>query len=138
MSTRKSSTQSESQQITTAHAHGAHATHAAHAGHSATIEDSPAIAPAAAQTKEAPPVTGADIVLLAPPPANANIPATPPGFVASNVGISVGILPKKSELAALPIAVADLGKFASYAQVLGSTVPSYNVALQAFTVANQW
>ncbi len=88
-------------------------------------------------TPDAPPAP--DPVLppgFAPPPADAKIPATPENF--EPTGGHGGAKVTKAELATLPLAIQDLQRFSTYAQVLGSTAPSIDEVLSTFTVALQW
>jgi hypothetical protein len=78
------------------------------------------------------------LVLLDMPPADANIPSPPSGFVPGNSADYRPVLPRDAELRALPIAVNDMKKFTNYTQVLGDTAPPYEQVLQAITVANAW
>jgi hypothetical protein len=72
------------------------------------------------------------------PPANANIPAPPQGFVPTNASDYRGLLPKKTELAVLPGAVAELKRFTDFALTFGKTVPSLPVVLATLDAAEQW
>jgi hypothetical protein len=72
------------------------------------------------------------------PPASANIPAPPQGFVPTNGSDYRGLLPKKTELAVLPDAVAELKRFTDFAATFGKTVPSLPVVLGTFDSAQQW
>jgi hypothetical protein len=49
-----------------------------------------------------------------PPPASANIPSVPAGFTRASPGESRIVAPRKSELAAVPQALIDPSKFASF------------------------
>jgi hypothetical protein len=83
------------------------------------------------------PKTGIALVFLPPPPADAKIPAPPPGADAPGGQNYRAFVPKKLELAALAGAVADLQK-CNYAQIFGTTGIPYAQVLQAFEVGNQW
>jgi hypothetical protein len=78
------------------------------------------------------------LAYLTPPPASANIPAVPSNFVPESGTTYRAVVPKKAELVALPLAVADLQKFTNYTQVVGSTAPPYEEILQTFNVTNAW
>jgi hypothetical protein len=84
------------------------------------------------------PKTGIALVFLPPPPADAKIPAPPPGTDAPGGQNFRAVVPKKLELAALAGAVADLKRCTNYAQIFGSTGIPYEQAVQAFDVGNQW
>jgi hypothetical protein len=75
---------------------------------------------------------------LPPPPAPDPAFTPPKGFVPDNSMDFRGVLPRTSELLALPIAVADLGKFADYATVMGSKAPPFAQVQSAFTITNAW
>jgi hypothetical protein len=83
------------------------------------------------------PKTGIALVFLPPPPADAKIPAPPPGADAPGGQNYRAFVPKKLELAALAGALADL-KNCNYAQIFGTTGIPYAQVLQAFDVGNQW
>ncbi len=72
------------------------------------------------------------------PPASANIPAPPTDFVAGDVADYRAVLPRDSELRALPIAVKDVAKFTDYTAIFGSVAPSYAELSEALIVANAW
>jgi hypothetical protein len=100
----------------------------------ATTTPTAATAAPASQTS----ASSTPLVLLDMPPANANIPSPPSGFVPGNSADYRPVLPRDAELRALPIAVNDMKKFTNYTQVLGDTAPPYAQVLQAITVANAW
>ena len=72
------------------------------------------------------------------PPATANIPAPPQGFVPTNGTDYRGLLPRKTELAVLPDAVAELQRFTSFAQTFGKTMPPLATVLGFLNAAEQW
>jgi hypothetical protein len=117
---------------------------ATHAHSTSTVEEAtvaasqPAAAASPPATATSSPASPAPLVYLTPPPANAFIPAVPSSFVPESGTNYKAIAPKKAELATLPLAVADLQKFTSYATVVGSTAPPYEEILDTFTVTNQW
>jgi hypothetical protein len=94
--------------------------------------------PAASKPSSAPAAGATTTGFLAPPPSPDPLFVAPTGFVPDNAMDFRGVLPRTSELIALPIAVRDLGKFADYAEVMGSKVPSIGQVQQAFDVTNQW
>ncbi|MGO9710582.1 MAG: hypothetical protein ACLQBL_17070 [Polyangiaceae bacterium] len=75
---------------------------------------------------------------IAPPPASANIPSPPSGFVPTNGANYKGMQPQKAELVALPLAITDLGNFTSYTTTLGSTAPPIADVLQTLDVTSDW
>jgi hypothetical protein len=79
-----------------------------------------------------------NIALLELPPTDANIPPPPIGFVAPAGTDYRGVTPKRAELAVLPKALEELGRFTDYVAVFGKTAPplaslqeTLNAALQA-------
>ena len=76
--------------------------------------------------------------LIRLPPADANIPAPPQGFVPTNGTDYRGLLPKKTELAVLADAVGELKRFTDFAQAFGKTMPSLPVVLGTLDAAEQW
>jgi hypothetical protein len=68
-----------------------------------------------------------------------NAPAVPAGFVppAPKRGRR-GYMPNQSELEALPGLVADLGNFANYATVLGSSAPEASAVQGAVSAGIEW
>jgi hypothetical protein len=121
--------------------------HATPASHSAVtpavpveIAAQPATAPATPATSP-PPASGASTTpggFVPPPPAPDPSFVPPTGFVPDNTMDFRGVLPRTSELVAMPMAVADLVKFTDYLQVMGSRVPPLAQMQEAFTVTNQW
>ena len=83
------------------------------------------------------PIAGSPGFLPAPPPIT-GIPSPPAGFVANNVMDFRGVLPRTSELNALPIAVKELAAFSDYAQVLGATAPPLAQVQPVCTITNEW
>jgi hypothetical protein len=49
-----------------------------------------------------------------------------------------GVLPQKTELAALPAAVEELGEFTNYASILGAAAPPATQVAQALGIGGQW
>ena len=72
------------------------------------------------------------------PPATANIPAPPQGFVPTNGADYRGLLPKKTELVVLPDAVAELRAFPDFALTFGKTVPAQASVVNVLDAAQQW
>jgi hypothetical protein len=105
----------------------------------ASIEAAASPAPiATAATTPAPATPAAPTAPIAPPPTDANIPSVPDGFEPTNGTNYRGMQPQKAELVALPLAIRDLGNFASYATVIGTTAPPVDEVLSTFEVANEW
>ena len=111
----------------------------------APVASPPTAVAAASVTSTSPPAGGVAVssagslaTFLTPPPAGASIPPVPSSFVPENGTNFRGVAPKKAELIALPLAVADLQKFTNYASVVGSTAPPYEEILATFGVTNQW
>lgn len=119
------------------------ATHAhAHAhAHVAKTEEASLPMPAAGATP-APsalsPTTGVALVFLNPPPAGANIPVPPPGAASPPGSNYRQVLPKATEHAALPGAVADLKRFTNFNDVFALTGLPYAQVVQAFDIGSQW
>ena len=134
---------------TTTHSHVSHATHSkteeatiAVASSTPSTSQPPATpqasSPTPAVTGSSTPATGTSAIFIPPPPPGANIPAVPSNFIPNSGTTYRGITPTKAELVALPLAVNDLAKFTSYAQVIGTTAPPYAEVLQCFEVSNEW
>jgi hypothetical protein len=94
--------------------------------------------PPPASTPGAVTALGSGVVPIAPPPAGANIPVSPKGWQAPLGADYRGTQPKNAELATIAGAIADLQRFTTYEQVLGTSVPSRADVIQLFTVANEW
>jgi hypothetical protein len=105
---------------------------AAHANASATR-----IAGATAPASPPAPAAGS-LIFVTLPPATANIPTPPPGFVATNGTDYRGLLPRKTEIAVLSNAVSELQRFTEFTQVFGQTVPPLASVQQIFDAAEQW
>jgi hypothetical protein len=105
---------------------------AAHADASATR-----IASATALASPTTPAAGS-LIFVTLPPATANIPTPPPGFVATNGTDYRGLLPRKTEIAVLSNAVSELQRFTEFTQVFGQTVPPLASVQQIFDAAEQW
>lgn len=102
-----------------------------------------ATAPVAAPSTEAPsaavsPTSGAPLIFLQPPPADAKIPVPPSGAAQPNASNYRSVVPKATELAALPAAVENLQRFANFTQVFGVSGLPYAQVMQAFDVGSQW
>jgi hypothetical protein len=111
------------------------------------IRSKKTVTPVTATTSSAPvepapaaisPKTSIALVFLQPPPADAKIPPVPSGDAAANGGNYRTLIPKATELATLPGAVADLRRFTTFTDVLGFAGLPYSEVLQAFEVGNQW
>jgi hypothetical protein len=70
------------------------------------------------------------VVVIPEVPDNFTAPTTMRGFK--------GYYPNKSELAALPGALSDLGNFAEYATVLGNTAPPASAVTSTVSVGMSW
>ena len=85
------------------------------------------------------PTTGIALVFLQPPPADARDPNPSVGYRGAPTGGNYrSLVPKATELAALPGAVDDLRRFTAFASVFALTGLPYAQVLQAFDVGNQW
>ncbi len=102
------------------------------AAHAATAAPAPATT-AVAVASGAPP-----LIFLQPPPADAKIPVAPSGAAQPNASNYRSVIPKTTELAALPAAVENLKRFTNFAQVFALSGLPYAQVLQAFDVGNQW
>jgi hypothetical protein len=78
------------------------------------------------------------LIFLQPPPADAKIPVPPSGAAQPNASNYRSVVPKTTELAALPAAVENLRRFTTFAQVFALSGLPYAQVLQAFDVGNQW
>jgi hypothetical protein len=95
-------------------------------------------ATASTPTATAAPATGASLIFLQPPPADAKIPAPPSGAAQPDASAYRSVTPRATELAALPSAVENLQRFTAFTTVFGAAGLPYAQVLQAFTVGNQW
>jgi len=82
--------------------------------------------------------SGTATVFVGSPPADANIPKPPEGYVPAPPGEFRNIVPRAAELTALPQALIELNKFTDYAQVFGGAAPSLAEVLEGFTLGSQW
>jgi len=71
------------------------------------------------------------------PPA-VTIPAVPLGYVVANRHAVLGYYPNATELAAAPQVVTDLGNFADYLTVLGTSAPEAPALAGSVTVGIEW
>jgi hypothetical protein len=101
-----------------------------------TPSRSPPVSPTGTPSPTAP--AGSPALFLKPPPPTTSIPAVPSNYVPNSGTNYRGTGPKKAELVALPLAVADLRNFTNYSQVIGATAPPYEAILQMFEVTNEW
>ena len=98
---------------------------------------SPQSAPQPAGGIGAAPIPGSPGFLPGPPPIT-GIPSPPAGFVPKSAMDFRGVLPRTSELNALPIAVKELAAFSDYAQVLGATAPPLAQVQPVCMITNEW
>jgi hypothetical protein len=99
----------------------------------------PAVSSSAASGAPAPGSAGTGPAgFIAPPPPLDPSRNPPTGFVAETTADYRGVVPRNSELNALPMALKDLTQFSDYALVLGGTVPPLAQVLVAFAVTHQW
>ena len=135
-------------------AHPAHTAHATHAAHAAPAEaeiveaaPQPSVAASTAAAQPSAPSAAAvaaaanatpNIVLVQLPPADANIPVPPKGFVPTLGTDYRGIVPKKAEMAVLPQVLQELGRFANWTQVFGTTAPPLPSLQQTLNAALEW
>jgi hypothetical protein len=132
-------------------AHPARATHGAHeaAAETETTEAAPQPSVATSTAAAQPPAPSAsaiaaaasatpNVVLVQLPPADANVPIPPKGFVATQGTDYRGIVPKKAELAVLPQTLQELGRFTNWTQVFGTTAPPLASLQQTLNAALEW
>ncbi|MGO9708926.1 MAG: hypothetical protein ACLQBL_08690 [Polyangiaceae bacterium] len=107
---------------------------------SAAVIESATLPPATATPATAAPVASAPaaIEFIALPPASANIPAPPTGWVPRPGADYRGTQPKAGELTNIEGAISDLQRFTNFAQVLGSTVPPVDQIIHLFQAGSQW
>jgi len=110
------------------------ASHSTSSTEAATVPATPVVATPPAATAPA----AGSIIFLDPPPASANIPSPPKDWVASSNADYRNLLPRKTELAALPGAIKDLTRFTTYTQTLGAAAPPVAHVLQSLTSASAW
>ena len=72
------------------------------------------------------------------PPPSTSLPPLPKGFVAPSKRDFVGYRPSERELSAATSAVADLGSFTSYRDVLGAAAPDPDALAKTLELALQW
>jgi hypothetical protein len=72
------------------------------------------------------------------PPADANIPSPPPGFVPTNGSDYFGLLPKKTEREAIADAVVELRQSPELGDIFGKTVPPVEDIADVFDAAQKW
>jgi hypothetical protein len=100
-----------------------------------------AAAPMATTTSSAPisaPTGNGATIFVKLPPAAANIPAPPKGFIPTNGNDYRGILPRKAEIVVMADAVSEIERFTEFSQIFGRTVPSQAAVTQVLTAAEQW
>ena len=93
--------------------------------------------PAAAAPPAAPVASPSVPSALEGPPA-VTIPAVPAGYVVANRHTVMGFYPNATELAAAPQVVTDLGNFADYLTVLGTSAPEASALAGSVTVGINW
>lgn len=89
-------------------------------------------------TTTAPAVSTTPTVFVSPPPANANIPVPAADYAPATPGEFKNVVPRQSELAAMPQAIIDLNNFSDFAQVFGSTAPSHAEVTECFNLGRDW
>jgi hypothetical protein len=78
------------------------------------------------------------IVFIALPPASANIPAPPKGWVPRPGEDYRGTLPKAAELTDLAAAITDLQRFANFGQMFGTLVPPVDQIIHLLQAGLEW
>jgi hypothetical protein len=125
----------------------AHATVATKSKSTVATKSKPAVAaappasaatPATPATPAAPPPPAPPSGFIAPPPPGANIPPVPTGFEPTTGANYRGVQPRTAELVALPLAIANLADFTTYATVMGTSAPPLTEVQQTFEVSNAW
>jgi len=74
--------------------------------------------------------------LSAPP--DVTLPQIPVGFVAPSARAFFGYYATEAEVSAAPLALHDLGNFASYTAILGASAPSVSSVTGTLTMALDW
>ncbi len=72
------------------------------------------------------------------PPPDVDIPSPPPGFMAPSWRDFLGYRPTSREIAAATTAIADLGSFDDYVEVVGSAVPMAACIVRALQLGVGW
>jgi hypothetical protein len=98
----------------------------------ATTSEAPAV-PAAIAAAPAP-----TQIAISPPVPGETVPTPPGGYTPADLAEYRGLLPKGSQLTALPDVIKELRRFTDYAEVFGKTAPPLPWVLQTFDAANQW
>jgi len=86
----------------------------------------------------APVVSAGSVVSVQGPPKGTAIPAVPDDYVPATPGEFAAVVPRQSELSALPQALIDLSNFTDYAATLGATAPDVEEMRQSLGVGAQW
>ena len=73
-----------------------------------------------------------------PPPANANIPATPSGFTPATPGEFRGVVPRQAELAAMPQALTDMSKFSNFDPLFSGVGLTQTGVSQCLLMGSLW
>jgi hypothetical protein len=99
-----------------------------------------AAAPMATSTVVAPTLasTNGSLIFVKLPPADANTPVPPKGFIPTTGTDFRGVLPRSLEIAVLADAVSEISRFPEFSQVFGKTVPPQAFVTQVMTAAEQW
>ncbi len=82
--------------------------------------------------------TGLSAPKVSVPPAQANIPAAPPGFVPMNGKDFFGVTPRTVHMAALPDVIDELVRSDDFAEVFGKTAPPRDLTLEIVQAAFLW
>jgi hypothetical protein len=80
----------------------------------------------------------APVLSVDPPPAGANIPTPPVGFTPATPGEFRSVVPRKSELAAMPQALIDLGKFTDFDKLFSGIGLTQAEITQCLFVGSLW
>ncbi|MGO8992972.1 MAG: hypothetical protein ACLQVI_06570 [Polyangiaceae bacterium] len=80
----------------------------------------------------------APVVFVSPPPPGMTVPGVPDNYVPATPNEFTAVVPRQSELAALPQAVTDLTNFTDYDSTLGATAPQLSEVQQSLGVGSQW
>ena len=125
-----------------------HPTHATHPNETAamptSIQDAPVPPPvhpsiaAVPAPAPAPAAVPAIVSSVDPPPTGAKIPVPPAGFTPATPGEFRSVVPRKSELAALPQALIDLAKFADFDALFAGIGLTQAEVTQCLLVGSLW
>jgi len=98
----------------------------------ATTSEAPAV-PAAIAAAPAP-----TQIAISPPVPGETVPTPPGGYTPADLAEYRGLLPKGSQLTALPDVIKELRRFTDYAEVFGKTAPPLPWVLQTFHAIASW